>query len=256
MTPDHGHEDWARAAFARSRAAYPSSQAPVGRILTAARARRKRRRVAAAVASAACVLGLGLAVPLLKPAPGAVDPARRPSPAASSPLTPTPDTVGVRVAEGTTGGHRWSVTLEFHRTLPKGYTPPTLPDGTTAPGTSLLCQRMYIGGVRIDHQGGPWADCQPVTGTRDPQAVGGTGLWGLHDKGLRGSRLMVSTPEADVAYGVVTLSDGTRMKAATATVPGTGYRAWATAIPDGQTITAVDQYDTHHHRLGHDTNWR
>ncbi|GAA3124385.1 hypothetical protein GCM10017687_43170 [Streptomyces echinatus] len=50
---------------------------------------------------------------------------------------------------------------------------------------------------------------------------------------------MVSTPEADVAYGVVSLSDGTRMKATTATVPGTGYRAWATAVPDGQTITAV-----------------
>ncbi len=145
--------------------------------------------------------------------------------------------------------------LEFHRKLPKGYTLPTLPDGTTAPGTSLLCQRMYIGGVRIDHQGGPWADCQPVTGTHDPHASGEMGLWGLHDKGLNGTRLMVSNPEPDVAYGVISLSDGTQVKATTVTVPGTTYRAWAAPIPDGRTITSVDQYDTHHNRLTHDTNW-
>ncbi|MFI2763378.1 hypothetical protein ACH5A3_31645 [Streptomyces echinatus] len=160
------------------------------------------------------------------------------------------------IGKGRVDGHRWSVALEFHRTLPKGYTPPTYPDGTTAPGTSLLCQRMYIGGVRIDHQGGPWADCQPVTGTHDPNGSGGMGLWGLHDKGLSGSRLMVSTPAADVAYGVVSLSDGTRVKATTATVRGTGYRAWAAPVPDGRTITAVDQYDAHDNRLSHDTNWQ
>ncbi|MFD8202893.1 hypothetical protein [Streptomyces sp. NPDC059701] len=160
------------------------------------------------------------------------------------------------IGTGRVDGQRWSVALEFHETLPTGYTLPTLPDGSVAPGTSLLCQRMFIGGVRIDHQGGPWTDCQPVTGTDDPSASGGMGLWGLHDKGLTGSRLMVSNPEADVAYGVVSLSDGTRMKATTVTVPGTAYRAWAAAIPNGKTITTVDQYDAHHHRLSHDTNWR
>ncbi|MFJ5970230.1 hypothetical protein [Streptomyces sp. NPDC093060] len=166
-----------------------------------------------------------------------------------------PQVVTQVIGRGRVGGHRWSVALEFHRTLPKGYTLPTLPDGSTAPGTSLLCQRMYIGGVRIDHQGGRWADCQPVTGTQDPRASGEMGLWGLHDKGLSGSRLMVSNPEADVAYGVVSLSDGTQVKATTVAVPGTTYRAWAAPIPDGRTITAVDQYDTHHNRLTHDTNW-
>ncbi|MBY8843528.1 hypothetical protein [Streptomyces sp. SP2-10] len=256
MTSDHGQEDWVRAAFARSRDAYPSSPAPVDRILTAARTRRKRRRAAAALASAACVLGLGLAVSFLTSPPGAESPASRPSPRTSPPATPAPSTVSVRVAEGTTGGQRWSVALEFHRTLPKGYTLPTYPDGTTAPGTSLLCQRMYIGGVRIDHQGGPWADCQPVTGTHDPQASAGLGLWGLHDKGLSGSRLMVSNPEANVAYGIVSLSDGTQAKATTVTVPGTTYRAWAAPIPNGRTITSVDQYDAHDQRLSHDTGWR
>ncbi|MGW3494178.1 hypothetical protein [Streptomyces sp. NPDC001020] len=167
-----------------------------------------------------------------------------------------PQVVTQVIGKGLVDGHRWSVALEFHRTLPKGYTLPTLHDGTTAPGTSLLCQRMFIGGVRIDHQAGPWADCQPVTGTHDPQAAGEMGLWGLHEKGLSGTRLIVSNPEPDVAYGMVSLSDGTRVKATTTTVPGTTYRAWAAPIRNGQTITTVDQYDAHHHRLSHDTNWR
>ncbi|MFY4720127.1 hypothetical protein [Streptomyces sp. LaBMicrA B280] len=252
MTPDHGQEDWARAAFARSREAYPSSPAPVDRILTAARARRRRRRAAAAAASAACVVGIGLSVAFLRPPqPGAVAPARLPAPPASSPSTPAPSTVTVRVGDGTADGKRWSVALEFHPAPPKGYVPPPHNDS----GTSLLCQRMYIGGVRIDHQGGPWSDCQPVTGTNDPGPAGEMGLWGLHDKGLDGSRLMVANPEPDIAYGLITLTDGHRIKATTVTVPGTGYRAWAAAIPDGRTIAAVDQYDNHHHRLTHDTNW-
>ncbi|MFI2642015.1 hypothetical protein [Streptomyces sp. NPDC018610] len=261
MTPDQDQEDWLRAAVARSRDAHPASQAPVGRILTVARARRKRRRVAAAVASAACVLGLGLAAPSLRQPPGAVGAAGRPSPSTPHSAAPTPapapGAVSARVAEGTTGGHRWSVALEFHRTLPEGYAPPTPPGGATTPGaSSLLCQRMYIGGVRIDHQGGPWSDCQSVTGTQDPGVAGELGLWGVHDKGLSGSRLLVSNPEAAVAYGVVSLSDGTRVKAATVSVPGTVYRAWAVAVPDGLTITAVDQYDVHHHLLSHDTGLR
>ena len=166
-----------------------------------------------------------------------------------------PQVVTQVIGKGRVDGHRWSVALEFHRTLPKDYALPTIPDGTKTQSTSLLCQRMYIGGVRIDHQGGPWADCQPVTGTQDPHASVEMGLWGMHDKGLSGSRLMVSNPEADVAYGIVSLSDGTQVKATTATVPGTTYRAWAAPIPNGRTITAVDQYDTHDNRLTHDTNW-
>ncbi|MFE9420499.1 hypothetical protein ACFYMX_33530 [Streptomyces griseofuscus] len=166
-----------------------------------------------------------------------------------------PQVVTRVIGKGRVDGHRWSVALEFHRTLPKGYTLPTLPDGASAPGTSLLCQRMYIGGVRVDHQGGPWSDCQPVTGTNDPAPAGEMGLWGLHDKGLDGTRLMVANPEPDVAYGLITLTNGHQIKAETVTVPGTTYRAWAAPIPDGRTIAAVDQYDSRHHQLTHDTNW-
>ncbi|MFJ4851285.1 MULTISPECIES: hypothetical protein [unclassified Streptomyces] len=262
MTPDPEQEDRLRAAFARSRDAHPSSPPPVERILTVARTRRRRVRAvtAAAVAGAACVLTAALTLPFLGPHPS-TGPAHTASPAASPTVTATgtprtPDTVTVRVAEGVTDSQRWSVALEFHRAMPKGYTRLVLPDGTTAPGDALLCQRMYIGGVRIDHQGGPWTDCQPVTGTHDPQGNGNTGLWGLHDKGTAGTRLVVANPEREVAYGVVHLSDGSRVKAPVATVPGTGYGAWAAAVPDGRTITSVDEYDALDHRLGHSTEWR
>ncbi|MFF7679380.1 hypothetical protein [Actinacidiphila glaucinigra] len=262
MTHHHdrrsAQEDWLRDAFARSRDAYPTSQAPVDRILATARARRKRHRAAAAVgavAGAACVLAAALTLSLPGPHPSA-GPAQQSSPAASPTATATPEPLTVSVGGGTTSGTPWSVALEFHRSLPEGYELPTAPNGTTAPGTALLCQRMYIDGVRIDHQGGPWSDCQPVTGTHDPAGSGGMGLWGFQDKDTSGSRLMVSNPEADIAYGIVNLTDGTHLKAPTVTVPGTDYRAWAVAIPNGKTISAVDQYDKRHHRLTHDTYWR
>ncbi|MGW0764395.1 hypothetical protein [Streptomyces sp. NPDC002676] len=219
------------------------------------------RKAAMAAVAVAALGGVSFAASASEAASGpAVHPASAPASVvakrSASAHRQVPQVVTQVIGKGRVDGHSWSVALEFHRTLPKGYTLPKFPGGTTAPGTSLLCQRMYIGGVRIDHQGGPWADCQPVTGTQDPHASGEMGLWGLHDKGLSGSRLMVSNPEADVAYGVLSLSDGTQVKATTVTVPGTTYRAWAAPIPNGRTITAVDQYDTHHNRLTHDTNWR
>ncbi|WP_251094537.1 hypothetical protein [Streptomyces sp. Caat 7-52] len=221
------------------------------------------RKAAIATAAVAALGGISFGASASEAASGpAARPASAPAPVSvvakrsASAHQKVPQVVRQVIGKGRVDGHRWSVALEFHRTLPKGYTLPTYPDGTTAPGTSLLCQRMYIGGVRIDHQGGPWADCQPVTGTQDPQASGGLGLWGLHDKGLSGSRLMVSNPEANVAYGIVSLSDGTQVKAATVTVPGTAYRAWAAPVPNGRTITSVDQYDAHDQRLSHDTGWR
>ncbi|SCF95889.1 hypothetical protein GA0115258_1187110, partial [Streptomyces sp. LamerLS-31b] len=40
-----------------------------------------------------------------------------------------PQVVTRVIGKGRVDGHRWSVALEFHRTLPKGY---TLPDGAPA----------------------------------------------------------------------------------------------------------------------------
>ncbi|MFF8591460.1 hypothetical protein ACF061_08410 [Streptomyces sp. NPDC015220] len=219
------------------------------------------RKAAVTAAAVAALGGTSFAASAVAATPGSTaHPASAPVSAvakrSATAHRPVPQVVTQVIGKGRVDGQRWSVALEFHRTLPKGYVLPTRPDGTAVPGTSLLCQRMYIGGVRIDHQGGPWADCQPVTGTNDPQAAGNTGLWGLHDKGTSGSRLMVANPEADVAYGIVTLTDGTRIKATTTALAGTTYRAWAAPIPDGHTISSVDQYDTHHNRLSHDTYWR
>ncbi|MFE0627782.1 hypothetical protein ACFW3D_12505 [Streptomyces sp. NPDC058864] len=223
-------------------------------------ARKAGMATAAAIAIGAVSLGASaVAAPAGPAAPAAHRagaPAAVAAKAVAAPRKQAPQVVTQLIGKGRVDGKRWSVALEFHRTLPEGYDLPTAPDGTPAPGTALLCQRMYIDGVRIDHQGGPWSDCQPVTGAHDLAGSGSMGLWGFQDKGTTGSRLMVSNPDADVAYGVVVLTDGTRLKAATVTVPGTGYRAWAVAIPDGRTIAAVDQYDSRHHRLTHDTYWR
>lgn len=49
-----------------------------------------------------------------------------------------PQVVTQVIGKGRMDGHRWSVVLEFHRTLPEDYTLPTLPNETTTPGTSLL----------------------------------------------------------------------------------------------------------------------
>jgi hypothetical protein len=121
--------------------------------------------------------------------------------------------------------------------------------------TSLLCQGMVVGGVRIDHQGGPWTDCRPLTGAHDSSEAGEAGLWGLQDKGADGPRLFVANTAADVAYGTVTLTDGQTLTGDSVPVPGTGYQAWAVAIPAGRAIASVDMYDARHHRLSHDTEW-
>jgi len=256
MTLQPGQDDWLRAASARSHELHTPSPAPLDEILTAGRARRRRRRGTTATAAAACVLalGLGLGLPLSRPHNSP------PSTGRSTPAAPPRQghaPISAAGLHGVVDGRRWSVVWEFYPTLPKGFGLPSR-DGATSPAgkSSLVCQRMVIGGVRIDHQGGPWADCTTVQGTHDPSRAGEAGLWGLHEKGTSGTRLFVANPEADVAYGVVNLKNHTPLKATTITIPGTSYRAWAVAIPNGQTITSVDTYNTHHQRLSHDTYWR
>jgi hypothetical protein len=178
-------------------------------------------------------------------APAAVTSAHRSAPKVISQL----------IGHGLVDGQSWSVTLEYHPTLPKGYQeilPPSMP--RSPKHTSLLCQRMVIGGVQIDQQAGPWADCTPVNGPHDGQigAYGG-GLRGLNDKqGVPGSRLFVgATTMPDVAYGTVVLTNGQVLTGHVATIPHTGYRGWAVAIPNHRTMASFNLYDAHHHRLAH-----
>ncbi|MFC4031345.1 hypothetical protein ACFO3J_07630 [Streptomyces polygonati] len=260
MTPEQDLGEELRDALARSLEGYVPSAAPVDRILAAGRTRRARRR--AAVLATAAVLAVGLILPLSRLAGGDTPtgpripaPPSRSAPATTAPaVRPQTEEVG----RGTLDGQPWSVTLEFYPTWPEGFSVGPLPPGLRQQpvGGSLLCQRMFIGGVRIDHQGGPWSDCQPVDGAEDLSASGSMGLWGTHEKGTAGSRLFVSDAEPGVAYGVVTFADGTKTTAPVRTVPGTGYHAWAVAIRDGRTIAVVDEYDARHRRVSHSTEWR
>ncbi|MEE4542408.1 hypothetical protein V2S66_10595 [Streptomyces sp. V4-01] len=245
------------------------------------------QKIVATGAAAAAIGGTALSASAFASTPGSARPAGRPAATAqhmttaqhkttAQHMTTAQHTTAVRqspdarraaadadapisrvVGHGGVDGLAWSVTLEFYPTLPAGF--PTGAKRMGAPmteATGLLCQRMVIGGVRIDHQGGPWSDCGPVQGAHDPSASGEEGLWGLHDKGTSGSRLMVGNTAANVAYSVLTFADGTRATGRAATVPHTSYRAWAVAIPDGETIATVDTFDARHHRLSHETDWR
>jgi alpha-D-ribose 1-methylphosphonate 5-triphosphate synthase subunit PhnG len=243
-----------RAALARTAHGYAPPAAPVGRILDAGRKRRLRRRASVVVAVAAVAVA-GAAVPLgrwVMAPPPAAPASAVPAPAATVTrgTTVRPPLTAV-TGHGTVDGTPWSVTLEFYPDAPAGALGPD-----PVAGAPLLCRRMVIGGIRIDHQGGPWTDCAPVLGTGDPAQVGETGLWGLHGKGTTGSRLMVGNTDATVAYAVVALTDGTQLTGRVVTLPHTAYRSWAVAVPDGRTIAWVDSYDADHRRLSHETQWR
>jgi len=266
-TSDHDREDRLRAALARSAGTYLPSPAPVGRILSEGRARRARQRAAYTAAAAGAVVA---AVALPMAVRGQSDPADPAPPAATvtgrhatptaadrhaTPSAGAPVTAEVR--HGRTDGVDWSVTLLFYPRRPAAVTPGPPPPGHPAPPvkSSLICAHIVVGGVRVDHQGGAWSDCDMVDGAADPQEQDFfEGPWGLLDKGLSGTRIFVSSLR-DASSGTVTLTDGTRITGHSVTVPGTSYRAWAAPIPDGATIAAVDQYDAAHHRISHETQW-
>lgn len=178
-------------------------------------------------------------------------PAAKPAAAASARRVTT--TV---VGHGRVDAVTWSVALEYYNYLPKGYTVPVYPAPLPGGGphyTGVLCERMYLNGVRIDHQGGPWADCGAVVGTH--QALGDEGLWGFQDKGTSGVRLFVGENSDSTAYAVLTFTNGRRYQANSVHVPGTAYSAFAVPIGAGRYISSVDTYDAHHHRLRHETYW-
>jgi hypothetical protein len=231
--------------------------------------RNRIRKVMVTGAAVAAIGGISFGASAFASTSGSARPAKAPAAApvqqagtpAPRPAVATrdmaPKVVAQLIGHGTVDGTPWSVTLEFHATLPEGFKTGALPPGMSKQPlrTSLLCQRMVIGGTRIDEQGGPWSDCQEVDGTHDPSESGEGGLWGLYDKGSTSSRLFVGNPGTRVAHGTVTLAGGQQLTASAVTVPGTGYRAWAVAIPGGRTVTSVDEFDTQGHRIGHDTNF-
>ncbi|WP_042421659.1 hypothetical protein [Streptacidiphilus anmyonensis] len=164
------------------------------------------------------------------------------------------DVTSVLVGQGRMGRVGWKVKLEYYRHLPHGYQVPTPPPGVKLPKyTGLLCERMYLGGVRVDHQGGPWSDCQGVTGPTQP--VGGEGLWGLTGKGTTGYRLFVGQDAPPVAYAVLTFTDGHHYRADSVHLRGTAFNAFAIPISKGRYIRSVDTFDAAGKRLSHETYW-
>jgi hypothetical protein len=164
------------------------------------------------------------------------------------------DVSRVLVGQGRMGDVTWKVELEYYRHLPRGYQVPTPPPGFPTPKyTGLVCERMYLNGVRIDHQGGPWSDCDGVNGPDRP--IGGEGLWGLTDKGTSGYRLFVGEPAAPVAYAVLTFTDGRSYRANSVLMRGTAFSAFAIPISKGRYIRSVDTFSADGRRLTHETEW-
>jgi hypothetical protein len=222
---------------------------PMQRILRASRVRRTRRRTLTA-AAAACLLA-GLAVPVARLTS---DGARRvdmppavtatPSPHPSAHLS-APAAVSAPIGSGTVAGVPWSVTLVYYPRLPAGY---VRPDGLgTTVYRSLLCKRTVVAGIRVDRQGGQWADCYLLTGPDDPDD--GSALFTASTPGQHDTRVFIGHPVAGTTHAVVTLHDGHRSAARVVDVPGTAQRAYAVALAAGSSIAYTQEYDASGHLL-------
>lgn len=235
---------------------YQPSPAPVQDILDAGRTLRARRRVATAAAGTVLMACLGTATAWLSGSPGGNHAPEHPAMSAASPSREA--VVSQVVGSGMVDGRSWSVTAEFHPTLPAGYRVPAKPGetGEMPVGKSLLCRRTVIDGVRTDHEAGLWSRCRVVDGTGDPTGQSSAELAGDNDKGLSDIRIYVGHPGLRVAYAVITLDTGRRLTAPVRTLPGTRYSTFAIPLGKGQTIATVDHYDERGRRLARDTSWR
>ncbi|GGQ46379.1 hypothetical protein ACFFKE_27975 [Streptomyces mutabilis] len=259
-----------RQALARAAGRKAPGPAPVQAILDGARARRSRRT---AVTAAAGVLVAGVTAAVVLPLLNGPPQDDGPRPAASSPsVPPVPDAPETTersqvVRSGDIDGKEWSVTLTFHPDVPDDFPSADTAVGDTAdrdadegfggasrPGDlSLLCQRVFIGGVQVDHQAGPWAGCSVVDGEADSDQ--GAGLHSLSEKGLSGTRIFVGNPAPGTVTARLTLDGGAVRMAQVVTLPGTSYRAFALPVADGETIASVDTFDGQGNRLTHETYW-
>ena len=208
-----------------------------------------------AVAAATGVALSGVASASTNANGGAAPVAKTPAWTAAAAKAALPEMSSVLVGQGRMGHVSWKVVLEYYRHLPRGYRVPTPPTGVPAPKyTGLLCERMYLGGVRVDHQGGPWSDCNGVNGATQPIGTE-EGLYGLTAKGTSGYRLFVGETSAPVGYAVLTFTDGHSYRANSAHLRGTGFNAYAIPISKGRYIRSVDTFTADGHRLSHETYW-
>lgn len=244
--PDDAEDDL-RGAMARTDQQFVPSPVPLPAILHRGRRRRVRQR--AALAAAGAVVVVAAAVPIANSVSRtATQPPTSSSPSPTLPAAALP--TSVVAGSGTLDGKRWSVALEYHAKLPSDFETRGKM-GASAPGMGLLCTRVTIGGIRVDHQGGPWADCSLTS--RSGSSDGGAGLFSLTGKGLTGSRVLVGTPGRNVTRVVVTFTDGDQLQASVKSLIGTQYRAYAVPVASGRTISTVDEYNAANQRVGHET---
>lgn len=214
--------------------------APVEYILRAGHARRVRRR-RVTVAAAACLM-VCLAVPVARltaahnartavPVPPAVTASPSPSPLPARPLS-------ARIGSGTVDGLRWSVTFEYYAKAPEGYQP----HAGVPPHTPVLCERMYVGGVRVDRAGGDWSDCDYTAG-ENPASVGAYGSFLADGPHQNGYLVFLGKPVAGTTHTVVVLSDGRHLTARAVAVPGIGVRRYAFAYGPGESVVSRTDYD-------------
>ncbi|GAB2611918.1 hypothetical protein GCM10027168_50870 [Streptomyces capparidis] len=245
--PDPAEDDL-RHALERAARRHEPAPAPVADIVRAGRARRARNR--ALVAAAVCaVVAVGVGTTVLGAAgPQGTQPSgsTRTAAPASPPRTPPSAVTSTGVASGTMDGLSWSVRLEYHPRLPADYHEERGPQAR-----GLLCERILIGGTRVDAEGGPWSGCTPVAGPRDvvPQA----GVHVVDEPGAARSRVLAAQPGPDVARAVITYAGGERRTAEVAAVPGTAFRGYAFPVRKGQYIEAVEEYDAHGALLSRET---
>ncbi|MFJ1707046.1 hypothetical protein [Kitasatospora sp. NPDC088346] len=222
-------------ALARAAGRITPSPAPVTEILRSGRARRTRRRALTGVAACALTCALAGALALTSDQRGPAGPPRVQFGAAPPP--PVAGQLSQVVGSGVLDGADWSVTLTYYPVVPADYAP-----GERTAG-SLVCLRTAFEG-RVTS---PYGDCAGVKGPTD---TGPIGMYGQHTL-PNGADLFVAQPAANVATATMSFGNAAPTTATTVTIPGTAFTAYVIPVPAASHQSALDEYDTEHHPVGH-----
>ncbi|MFJ1707044.1 hypothetical protein [Kitasatospora sp. NPDC088346] len=193
---------------------------------------RARTKLLAGAAAAAALAGLALSTS------ASADSTPAPGPTAA-PVSSGPDAAPLSqvVGSGVLDGADWSVTLTYYPVVPADYAP-----GERTAG-SLVCLRTAFEG-RVTS---PYGDCAGVKGPTD---TGPIGMYGQHTL-PNGADLFVAQPAANVATATMSFGNAAPTTATTVTIPGTAFTAYVIPVPAASHQSALDEYDTEHHPVGH-----
>ena len=237
----------------------PIAEAPVQRAMRDGRRRRARRRLAvlagALVIAAATVASPSLArLGAAPPVPATSHPATpRPSVTAGDPVVtdqpPAPGAAPGTVAQGTIGGVKWTVVLNWSAPDSGGHTSTCYRAFTALTATGPVTQPTV---ELIQDCPAPGQDLVSYAGS-DPAGFTG-GICSASADGTA-RQVMLGAVAPDVAYFVLTFTDGQQLKLIPVTAKGLRYVAWVVParlhiatltahlggpnFDNGQTVTAV-----------------